>query len=112
MIRSKVNGTFRLAAQHYSRAPEDAASARRPTVEPELSKTDPQQVSWNVYDCAGEVGRWIGTVEAKSGQAAIRATAKQLGYQRHKLIAIMAASHGRGRYDRRARSSNDQGSAL
>jgi len=71
----------------------DAASRRRPAAESELSKTDPQQVSWNVYDCAGKVGRWIGIVEAKSGQAAIRATAKQLGYQRHKLIAIMAASH-------------------
>jgi hypothetical protein len=49
-------------------------------------------VSWNVYYCGGNVGRWIATVEARTGQAAIRATAERLGYQHHKLIAIMAAS--------------------
>jgi hypothetical protein len=45
------------------------------------------KVSWNVY-YAGKVGRWIGTIEAKSGKAAIAAFAKQSGYSPHKLFVI------------------------
>ncbi len=45
------------------------------------------KVSWNVY-FAGQVGRWIGTIEAKSGKAAIAAFAKQSGYSPHKLFVI------------------------
>jgi hypothetical protein len=60
-----------------------------------FSPDHPRLVCWsvgNVYYCGGNVGRWIATVEARTGQAAIRATAERLGYQHHKLIAIMAAS--------------------
>src|SRR5262249_6660174 len=48
----------------------------------------PEQVSWNVYECAGKVGRWIGIVEARSGEAAIVVAAEQFGYRPSNLIAI------------------------
>jgi hypothetical protein len=54
-----------------------------PTEPPKLGA----QVSWNVY-FVGKVGRWIGTVEAKTGRAAIFAFAKRSGYSPHKLFVI------------------------
>jgi hypothetical protein len=50
-------------------------------------KPERAKVSWNVY-YAGKVGRWIGTVEATTGQAAIAEGAKQFGYQAKQLLVI------------------------
>jgi hypothetical protein len=61
--------------------------ARKPTQLLKPPKPEPETVSWNVY-YAGKVGRWIGTVEAKTGQAAIAKGAEQFGYQPRKLMAI------------------------
>ena len=36
----------------------------------------------------GEVGRWIGTVEAESGEAAIALAAERFGYEPSKLMVI------------------------
>ena len=47
---------------------------RKPKTPP---KPEPAvKVSWNVY-YEGEVGRWIGTVEAESGEAAIALAAER-----------------------------------
>ena len=53
-----------------------------------LPKPEPTaKVSWNVY-FVGKVGRWIGTIEARTGRAAIFAFAKQSGYSPQKLLVI------------------------
>jgi hypothetical protein len=45
------------------------------------------KVSWNVY-YLGKVGRWIGTVEAATGEAAIAEGTKQFGYGPKQLLVI------------------------
>ncbi len=47
----------------------------------------PKPVSWNVY-YAGKVGRWVGTIEAVTGRAAIAAFAERAGHSPHKLFVI------------------------
>jgi hypothetical protein len=59
---------------------------RRPTQPPEPPKPG-ERISWNVY-YEGEVGSWIGTVEAESGEAAIALAAERFGYQPSKLMVI------------------------
>jgi hypothetical protein len=61
--------------------------AHKPTKPPEPPKPWPERVSWNVY-YEGRVGRWIGTVEAKSGEAAIAQAAERFGYEPSKLLVI------------------------
>jgi hypothetical protein len=58
----------------------------KPSEPTELPKPG-AKVSWNVY-FVGKVGRWIGTIEARTGRAAIAAFAERSGYSPHKLLVI------------------------
>jgi hypothetical protein len=60
---------------------------RKPTKPPKPTEPQPERVSWNVY-YDGKVGRWIGTVEAKSGEAAIAKAAERFGYQPSDMFVI------------------------
>jgi len=66
---------------------EHSDMARKGTKPREPPKPWPERVSWNVY-YEGKVGRWIGTVEAESGEAAIALAADRFGYEPSKLLAI------------------------
>ena len=60
--------------------------ARKHTGPPPEPKPESERVSWNVYNCAGEVGRWVGIVEAESGEAAILKAAERFGYKPSSLL--------------------------
>jgi hypothetical protein len=63
------------------------SDTRKQTKPREPPKPWPERVSWNVY-YEGKVGRWIGTVEAESGEAAIARAAERFGYQPSRLLVI------------------------
>jgi hypothetical protein len=48
----------------------------------------PERVTWNIWECSGEVGRWIGIVEAETPEGAITLASERYGYKPSNLLVI------------------------
>ena len=63
-------------------------SKKRTARPPEPPMPWPERVTWSVWECSGEVGRWIGIVEAENPEAAITQASERYGYEPSNLLVI------------------------